>query len=120
MQTHSQERQTMSKEFKSTGEHTYKSSDGITYDLTALDDLYDGFASRPRFSAEKDGKQVEIITNNDGEGLWEEIETGTGYDLVQIAGTMQYRLPTTDSGICRQLRKMWINHWAERENPDWI
>jgi hypothetical protein len=107
-----QKERTMSKVFTKVDEHIYEDKDGINYDLTALDDLGDGLTMRPRFTAKKDGKEVEIITNNDGEGRWEEFETGTGYDLQQVAGTMQYSLPVAESRICYQLRKMWLNRFG--------
>lgn len=91
--------------YTKTGEHTYEDEDGITYDLSALDDLYDGRGGYLHFTARRGDEEAEIITNHSGEGMWTEIWTPFGHDYRQTAGTSQYRIPSTDRALCAQLRK---------------
>lgn len=51
-----------------------------------------------------DGRSTaRIITNKAGEGLFVRMKDGT---YRQVAGTMQYRLPSSKGAIRRQLAKM--------------
>lgn len=91
--------------YTKTGEYTYEDEDGITYDLSALDDLCDGMGGYLHFTARRGDEEAEIITNRTGGGMWTEIWTPFGPDYKQVAGTLQYRIPDTDKALCAQLRK---------------
>lgn len=92
--------------YTKTGEHTYEDTDGTVYDLTALDDLYDGRGGYLHFTAKRGDTEVEIITNHNGEGMWQEVWTPFGPDYKQVRGTLQYRIPETDRAFCAELHKL--------------
>lgn len=80
--------------YTKTGEYTYEDEDGITYDLSALDDLCDGMGGYLHFAASRGDEEAEIITNHSGEGhvdgdmdaIWPRLQAGRGDSPVSHPG----------------------------------
>lgn len=106
--------------YEKTGEHTYRDVDGFVYDLSDLEELGEDPARKLHFTISKSGESMEIITNGNGEGQFMAVETPSGTDYRQTAGTLQYQLPTRAWALCDQLRRLW-DGWEDAQQPEeWI
>ncbi|MDD6567012.1 MAG: hypothetical protein PUF11_09560 [Parafannyhessea umbonata] len=99
-----------------TGEHTYTDEDGFAYDLSDLGRLGESAGAKLHLSISKGGESMEIVTNGNGEGQFMAVDTPSGTDYRQTAGTLQYQLPRREWALCDQLRRMW-DEWDEATKP---
>ena len=78
------------------------------YDLSELSNRYEwpGHFITVRVW-DDDGRAAEIITNNDGEGMyrWVWDIPGMSGHYAQEKGTLQFRLADTEGGVCKQLAR---------------
>lgn len=60
-------------------------------------------------AADKFGNSVSVTTNRSGEGLFERMPDGS---YRQLAGTLQYRLPDSETGVRSMLRRKWVQAYT--------
>ncbi len=106
--------------FNGYGDEIARSEDmpDLAFDLSGLDELDKPRGERdpwPTISAvDPYGNAVSVTTNRDGEGLFERLPDGGGYQ--QLAGTLQYHMPRSESSAQYALRRRYLDMFVRDES----